>query len=77
VATEIIGISIFACGMVIMTSGSRLVWSMSRDRRFPGHQLFGRVSLSLPTPVWANVLIMVGGIILILAIGHQESSRSR
>jgi amino acid transporter len=35
-------LSIFACGMIIMTSNSRLIWAMSRDRRFPLHQLWAR-----------------------------------
>ena len=51
----VVMISIFACGLVIMTSGSRLVYSMSRDRRFPGHQVFGRISPTLHTPVWACI----------------------
>jgi amino acid transporter len=29
-------ISIFACGLIIMVTNSRLIWSMSRDRRLPG-----------------------------------------
>src|SRR5216683_809503 len=32
--------SIFACGLVIFITVSRLTWAMSRDERFPGHQLF-------------------------------------
>jgi amino acid transporter len=49
-----------------MMSGSRLVFAMSRDKRFPGHQLFGRVTHSTSTPAWAVGLIMVGGIIFTL-----------
>jgi amino acid transporter len=44
-----------------MMSGSRLVFAMSRDKRFPGYQLFGRVIPSTATPAWAVGLIMVGG----------------
>ncbi len=70
----VVMISIFACGLVIMTSGSRLIYSMSRDRRFPGHQVFGRISPRLHTPVWATLLMMVGGIILILVLGHDSNT---
>lgn len=59
--------SIFACGLVIFITTSRLTWAMSRDRRFPGHQLFSRVSPRLGTPVAAT---MFGGILIeiILAV---------
>jgi amino acid transporter len=59
-------VAIFANGLVIMMSGSRLVFAMSRDRRFPGHQLFGRVSHSTGTPIWATLLILAGGVIFTL-----------
>ncbi len=67
-------ISIFACGMVIMVTGSRLVFAMSRDRRFPGYQLFGRVSETLHTPIFSTLLIFVGGVVIILAIGGSSST---
>lgn len=47
--------SIFACGLVIFITMTRLTWAMSRDRRFPGHQLFSRVSRSTGTPVAATI----------------------
>lgn len=47
--------SIFACGLVIMISGSRLVWAMSRDERFPAWQLLHRVDPGLKTPVNATI----------------------
>jgi amino acid transporter len=59
-------VAIFANGLVIMMSGSRLVFAMSRDRRFPGHQLFARVAHSTGTPVWATLLILTGGVIFTL-----------
>lgn len=70
----IVTLAIFACGLVIMTSGSRLVYAMSRDRRFPGHQLFGSINAKLFTPVWATLLIMTGGILIILVIGGNENT---
>ena len=62
----VVNVAIFANGLIIMMSGSRLVFAMSRDKRFPGYQLFGRVTRSTSTPAWAVGLIMVGGIIFTL-----------
>src|SRR5581483_3357140 len=48
--------SIFACGLVIMITNSRLIFAMSRDRRFPGHQLWARVPASTRTPAFSALL---------------------
>ncbi|MBB4918474.1 amino acid transporter [Streptosporangium saharense] len=60
-------IAIFACGMVILMSGVRLVWAMSRDERFPGWQAWRKVSPRFGTPLNATILMCVIGE-LILAI---------
>ena len=59
-------ISIFACGLIIYVSQSRLVWSMSRDERFPGYQLFGRVNRTTRTPINAVILGWVVAAILLI-----------
>ncbi|GAC1388310.1 MAG: amino acid permease [Ktedonobacteraceae bacterium] len=51
--------SIFACGLVIFITATRLTWAMSRDRRFPGHALFSRVNEHTSTPVAATLLLGV------------------
>jgi amino acid transporter len=57
-------ISIFSCGLVITLSGSRLVWAMSRDERFPGWKLWRQIS-GHKTPLNATIFILaVGQIIL-------------
>jgi len=48
--------SIFACGLVIFITTTRLTWAMSRDQRFPGYQLFRRVDARTGTPIAATVL---------------------
>ncbi|MFJ4225720.1 APC family permease [Microbacterium sp. NPDC089695] len=48
-------ISIFSCGLVITLSGTRLVWAMSRDERFPAWQVLRRVSRTRHTPVAATL----------------------
>ncbi|MGC5013535.1 amino acid permease [Streptosporangium sp. DT93] len=60
-------IAIFACGMVILMTGVRLVWAMSRDRRFPGWQALSQVSPRFGTPLKATVFMFVVGE-LILAV---------
>jgi amino acid transporter len=47
--------SIFACGLVIFITETRLVWAMSRDQRFPGHSLLRQVSAARGTPVIATL----------------------
>lgn len=52
-------ISIFSCGLVITLSGTRLIWAMSRDERFPAWQLLRRVSRTRHTPVAATLGYLV------------------
>ncbi|HEX6674897.1 MAG TPA: amino acid permease [Actinomycetes bacterium] len=61
-------VSIFACGMVIMVTNSRLTWSMARDRRLPGHQALKSVPRPTGGPLGATVLVAVlsGVIVLVL-----------
>jgi amino acid transporter len=58
----------FACGMVTMATGARLIYAMSRDSRFPAHQLMRRVSPRTQTPVPATLLLLAGGIVLMLVL---------
>jgi amino acid transporter len=55
----IVTFSIFACGLVIFMTNTRLVWAMARDGRFPGHTLFRRVNTNTRTPVPSTVLVGV------------------
>jgi amino acid transporter len=61
-------VSIFACGLVIMVTNGRLIFSMSRDRRLPGHQLWSQVPRSTGGPTWATVLAAVIGAIITLVL---------
>ncbi len=55
--------SIFACGLVIFITVTRLTWAMSRDERFPGYSVLRQVSKQTMTPVAATlfcgILILV------------------
>lgn len=52
-------LAIFACGLVIMMTGVRLIWAMSRDERFPGWQQWNQISPRWHTPAKATVLYVV------------------
>lgn len=55
----LVAIAIFACGLVILLTGVRLVWAMSRDERFPGWQLLQKVSPKTRTPLNATIAMTV------------------
>jgi len=55
----LVAIAIFACGLVILMTGVRLVWAMSRDERFPGWQVLRTVSPRFKTPLNATVFMTV------------------
>jgi amino acid transporter len=51
--------SIFACGLVIFITASRVAWAMARDERFPGYSAMRRVSHSFRTPLIATLVVGV------------------
>lgn len=58
----VISISIFACGTVSMTSGSRFIYALARDDAFFFNNKFKKISHNTSAPVAATVLILVLGI---------------
>ena len=54
----------FGAGMVTLATCARMVFAMSRDARFPAHQLMRRVNPRTQTPIPATVLIVVVGFVL-------------
>ncbi|HUN35248.1 MAG TPA: amino acid permease [Trebonia sp.] len=61
-------VSIFACGLVIMVTNGRLIFSMARDRRLPGHQFLSRVPRSTGGPSWATIVAATLGAIIVLVL---------
>ncbi len=57
--------SIFACGLVIFITVTRLTWAMSRDERFPGYSLFRRVGRQTSTPIAATLFC---GILIVVVL---------
>ena len=67
-------VSIFACGLVIMVTNGRLIYSMARDRRLPGHQFLSRVPRATGGPSWATILAAVlGGIIVLVLLSSTTA----
>jgi amino acid transporter len=58
----------FGAGVAIMAACSRVVYTMSRDARFPAHRLLRRVSPRTQTPVPATILVVVVGVILMVVL---------
>ena len=52
----------FGAGLVTLATCARMVFAMSRDGRFPAHQLMRRVSPRTQTPIPATILIVARGI---------------
>jgi amino acid transporter len=61
-------VSIFACGLIIMVTNSRLIFSMSRDRRLPGHQFLHQVPRATGGPPWATILAALLGAVITLVL---------
>ena len=66
--------AIFAVGMLCMMSSSRILYAMSRDGRFPGHQVFRRVSDTRSTPTWATLAIFVCAALVMLFVGSKPAT---
>ena len=58
----------FGAGLVTLATCARMVFAMSRDARFPAHQLMRRVNPRTRTPIPATILIVVVGFALMGAL---------
>lgn len=65
-------ISIFSCGLTISLSGARLVWAMSRDKRFPGWQVLSKVNQKTGTPLNAMMFMLVIGQVILAIFGFYS-----
>jgi amino acid transporter len=63
-----IAFAMFGAGMVVMAACSRQVFAMARDKRFPAHGLMRRVNPRTQTPVFATILILVVGVVLMVTL---------
>ena len=58
----------FGAGIVTLTTGSRMIFAMARDARFPAHKVMARVNPRTHTPIAATLLIVLVGIVLMLVM---------
>jgi len=65
--------SIFACGLVIFITGTRLIYAMSRDQRFPGYHVLRQVNPRTGTPLRATVFLAIV-LEVVLAIFANQSA---
>ncbi len=70
----LVAVAIFACGLVILITGVRLTWAMSRDRRFPGWQLWRQVDARRGTPRNAALLVLVVSQVILAIFANREDS---
>ena len=63
-----IAFAFFGAGLVTLATCSRMVFAMSRDARFPAHQLMRRVNPRTQTPIPATILPVVVGVVLMAAL---------
>lgn len=66
-------VSIFACGLVIIMTGVRLTWAMSRDERFPGWQAWRKISTT-GTPRNATFLVLVVAEVLLAIFATRSGT---
>jgi amino acid transporter len=60
--------AIFGAGMVVMAACSRQAFAMARDQRFPAHRLMSKVNPRTQTPIFATLLILVVGVVLLVVL---------
>lgn len=70
----LVAVAIFACGLVILITGVRLTWAMSRDERFPGWQLWRRVDPARGTPRNAALLVLVVAQVILAIFATREDA---
>lgn len=68
--------SIFACGLVIFITGTRLIWAMSRDQRFPGYTFLRQVNERTDTPIMAALLLGILCEVVLAIFANQTNSLS-
>jgi amino acid transporter len=60
--------AMFGAGMVTVAACSRQAFAMARDGRFPASSLLRRVSPRTQTPIYATLLVLVIGVVLMVAL---------
>ncbi|NWD05238.1 amino acid permease [Pseudomonas gingeri] len=70
----VVCVAIFACGLVIMTSNSRLVHSMARDGRLPFSEQLSWVPRATGGPSWATVFVTLVSVLVVLSFYNSPDA---
>lgn len=68
-----VAVAVFACTLAVQTSGSRMMFSMARERALPFWRTLAKVSPRTGTPIAASVVVGVGAA-LALAVNFGQSA---
>ncbi|MCW2508701.1 MAG: amino acid permease-associated region [Modestobacter sp.] len=66
-----VAIAVFACTLAVQTSGSRMLFSMARERSLPFSAVLGRVSPRTGTPIATSIVVGVGAAIALAVNWNQ------
>jgi urea carboxylase system permease len=66
-------VAVFACTLAVQTSGSRMLYSMARERSLPFWRTLAKVSPRTGTPIATSIVVGVGAA-LALAINFGQSA---
>lgn len=73
-ALVIVCVAIFACGLVIMVTNSRLIHAMARDGRLPGARALTAVPRATGGPLWATVTAFGVSALIVLGFGMNAAA---
>lgn len=61
-----VAVAVFACTLAIQTSGSRMMYSMARQRALPFSRYLAKVSSRTGTPIVTSIVVGAGAVIALL-----------
>ncbi|GAB2814499.1 amino acid permease [Streptomyces daliensis] len=70
----VVCVAIFACGLVIMVSNSRLVHAMARDGRLPFSGVLSRVPRPTGGPTWATATVAASSVAIVAVFGTNPDA---
>ena len=68
-----VAVAIFACTLACQTSGTRMMYSMAREKALPFHRYLSRVSLRTGTPIITSIVVGTGAAITLLVNVKQAA----
>jgi urea carboxylase system permease len=68
-----VAIAVTVCTLAVQTSGSRMVYSMAREKTLPFHEFLAKVSPRTGTPINANIVVGVAAALALLVNVGQSA----